>query len=369
MSVRRTSKPTGRPFAGLLGLATLLSLASCQKNLTVLVGPEAAPLMAAIADAAARTQGLGKVKVELEAAKAPAGPVLRLTSTPGWNLPAGSAPAVSFPRDWDPSYSIPPSLAVLGQGKDRSWSSVPLLFDVWGQTSFTGGGRLPAPPDEWRELVKRAASGSLSVAGSRPSFRQAAFLFEVFPDQTADREATAWFTQAPSGWKAPSAVLPSLVADRAWAPNSWFFTREDQAMSYKAGRPTVFLETYRDYEGANPPGVRRFAPISRRQGSGYAMAGTVLFLEFRGSDRRLEQALRLARALAGPDFQKRAGLEGQWLAANQSAPGLDGTGDMVRRAARAAERFFPLTDRLPEPLAEGNLWVEVQLSADRAPRK
>jgi hypothetical protein len=353
----------------LLILAAFSILASCQKPLTVLLGPEAAPLKAAIEETAAGTQGLGKVMVEVEGAKAPAGSMLRLSSTPGWNLPSGSEPAVSFPSDWDPSYRPPPAFAVLGQGKDHSWSSVPLLYDVWGHTTFAANPSAPTPAGEWKGLLKRAAPASLSVAGIRPSFRQAAYLFGIFPDLPSEREAASWFVQAPSGWKAPGAVLPALVADRAWIPNSWFFSREDQAMSYKTGKPIVFFETYRDYERANPRGVRRFVPLTIRKGQSYAMAGTVLFLEFRGNKNQLGPALKLMRSLARPEFQKRAGMDGKWLSADQSAPELDGVGAMVRRMSRGASRFFPVTDRLPAPLVEGSLWVEVQLSVDRAPRK
>jgi hypothetical protein len=131
----------------------------------------------------------------------------------------------------------------------------------------------------------------------------------------------------------------------------------------------AFLETYRDFERANPPGVRRFAPLTALQGKSLAMSGTVVFLEFRGGKNGLVSALKLMRSLAGPDFQKRAGIEGKWLAVNQSAPELDEIGVMVRRTTREAGRFFPVTDRLPEPLTEGNLWLDVQLSVDRAPRK
>jgi hypothetical protein len=351
-----------------LVLTALAILASCQKPLTVLLGPEAVPLKAAIMEAAARTPGLGKVRVEAEGARAPAGPALRLSSTPGWNLPSGSEPLISFPSDWDSSFQPPPVFAVLGQGKDRSWSSVPLLYDVWGQTTFPASPSAQTLPGEWKGLLKRAAPASLSVAGIRPSFRQAAYLFGIFPNLPSQGEAAAWFAQAPSGWKAPGTVLQALVADRVWVPNAWFFSREDQAMSYKAGKPVVFFESYRDYELANPPGVRRFVPLSIREGQHYAMAGTVLFLEFRGNKSGLAPALRLTRSLAGPDFQRQAGTNGKWLSTNQSAPELDGVGAMVRTMSRGAARFFPVTDRLPAPLVEGNLWTDVQLAVDRAPR-
>jgi hypothetical protein len=57
------------------------------------------------------------------------------------------------------------------------------------------------------------------------------------------------------------------------------------------------------------------------------------------------------------------------LAANSSAPELDGTGAAVRNLVRQAEFFYPLTDRLPDPLVENDLTVDVQLAIDEAPKK
>ena len=369
MSARVKMTTARRVVTPVLVLAAFSMLASCQKPLTVLLGPEAAPLKAAIEETAAGTPGLGKVSVEVEGAKAPSGAALRLTSTPGWNLPSGSEPAVSFPSDWDSSYRPVPSIAILGQGKDRSWSSVPLMYDVWGHTTFAANPSALTPTGDWKGLLKRAAPASLLVAGIRPSFRQAAYLFGIFPGLSSDPEAASWFAQTPAGWKAPPAVFSALVANRVWIPNSWFFSREDQALSYKTGKQIVFFETYRDYERAQAPGVRRFVPLSVRDGQGYAMAGTVLFLELRGNKSGLGPALKLMKSLVSPDFQKRAVMDGKWLSTDQSAPELDGVGAMVRTMSRGASRFFPVTDSLPDPLVEGSLWVEVQLSVDRAPRK
>ncbi|HTP58215.1 MAG TPA: hypothetical protein VMM82_04810 [Spirochaetia bacterium] len=352
-----------------LVLAPFLALASCQQPVTVLLSPEAAALRADVQSAVTGAPGLGKVTVTLESATAPSGPLLRLTSTPGWNLPSGLGPAVPIPAGWDPSYQPLPAFAALGQAKDLSWSSIPLLYDVWGLTTFAAKAKSQAIHGDWKELLNRAALRSLSVAGSRPSFRQAAYLFAVFPDVPGRGEAAAWFPQTAQGWKAPAIVLPALVVNRAWLANSWFFTQDDQAVSYKPGRPIVFLETYRNFEQANPPGVRRFVPLTVRQGTTVAMAGTVLFLEYRGSKGGLDAALKVARSLAGMAFQREAGAHGKWLSVDQSAPELDVVGAMVRRMSSGAARFFPVSDRLPDTLVEGNLWAEVQLAVDRAPRK
>jgi len=346
-------------------LAAVAILISCQAPPTVLLAPEAAGLEPAVRGALPRG-----AKVEVEGRGKAGRNVIRLSSTPGWNLPAGLGPDVPLPADWNPSYTLPPSLAALGRKADGSWSSVPVLYDVWGETSFAATSpSAPPPPGDWSSLLKGAARDALVVAGARPSFRQTAFLFQLFPDLPASREAIAWFAQTPAGWRSPGSVFPALVAHRAWQPNTWFFSRADQTVAYRSGRPTVFLETYRDYESTNAPGRRRFVPLAAKGPGGYAMAGTVLFLEYRGDARSLDRALPLMKRLTGPGFARQAGLGGTWLAAGQAAEELDGVGAMVRRRVGACGRFLPVTDRLPDPLVEGSLWVEVQLAVDSAPRK
>jgi hypothetical protein len=348
-----------------LGLLAALWLASCQPPPTVLLAPEAAGLESAVRSALPRG-----TRVEVEGRGVVGRNVIRLSSTPGWNLPAGVGADVPLPADWNPSYSLPPSLAALGRNADGSWSSVPVLYDVWGETGFAAKSSFAPPlPGDWSSLLKGAARDALVVAGSRPSFRQTAYLFQLFPDLPESRGALAWFAQTPAGWRSPGSVFPALTANRAWQPNTWFFSRADQRVAYKSGRPTVFLETYRDFESTNAPGRRSFVPLAANSPGGYAMAGTVLFLEYRGDARTLDRALRLMKSLAGPGFARLAGMDGKWLAADQAAEELDGVGAMVRRRVGGAERFFPVTDRLPDPLVEGNLWVEVQLAVDRTPRK
>ncbi|MDA8424954.1 MAG: hypothetical protein M0Z80_02355 [Treponema sp.] len=336
---------------------------SCQAPPAVLLAPEAAGLESAVRGVLPRG-----TKVEVEGRGGVDRNVIRLSSTPGWNLPSGVGADVPLPADWNPSYTLPPSLAALGRKADGSWSSVPVLYDVWGETSFAAPSPSAPPPGDWSALLKGAARDTLVAAGARPSFRQAAFLFQVFPDLPESSEALAWFDQTPLGWRAPGAVFPAVIANRAWRPNTWFFSRADQAAAYKPGRPTVFLETYRDYESTNAPGLRRFAPLVANSPGGYALAGTVLFLEYRGDARSLDRALPLMKSLTGPGFARKAGLGGKWLAADRAAEELDGVGAMLRRRVGASVRFLPVTDRLPDPLVEGSLWVEVQLAVDRAPR-
>jgi hypothetical protein len=115
--------------------------------------------------------------------------------------------------------------------------------------------------------------------------------------------------------------------------------------------------------------MRRFVPLSVRRGQTYAMAGLVLFAEFRGSRGALKRAARILKSLSEPLFQREASVSGKWLALSGEAPELDADGAAARRLVRGCDRFFPLTDRLPDPLVESSLFVDIQLALERVPRK
>ena len=140
-------------------------------------------------------------------------------------------------------------------------------------------------------------------------------------------------------------------------------------MAYKPGGALSFLESYRDFEGANPSGTRRFAPLTLAHGRSYAMAGIVLFAEFRGDSRASKSAGKIVAALDSQGFLKAAGMSGKWLAADRAAPEIDSAGALARKMVEGADRFFPVSDRLPDPLVEGSLLVEIQLALGRASGK
>lgn len=364
---RKTALSCLSKLALACGLA--LSLASCARPTTVLLCPEAMPLKAVVEAAIARTPGIGKVTVSAEGSVAASGRVVRITTTPGWNLSAGLAPASAIHGPWLDSYSIPQSLAALGQrGKEGYWTSLPILYDVWGQTVFLEKGKSP-PLGDWKELVGRAAPGSLSVAGSRPSFRQAAYILELYPELPALSEAAAWFSLGLGQAKAPAQVMPAIIQEKSWLKDTWAFARGDQLGSYRGNRHLVFLETYRDMEAMNPPDPRQFTPLSATPaGRVSSMTGIVLFLEYHGPASDLASVSKLLEALSSDDFQRQAGIAGKWLAASRTAPEIDGTGAMVRILVARSARFFPVTDSLRSPLSADSLWCELQV-ANASPKK
>jgi hypothetical protein len=362
MTMKRMSIPA-------LGLAALLA-ASCQPRV-ILTVPREAPELLPIAKAAlAGHRGWGTVQAESEAVPKRA-LVVRLTTTPGLKLPGAALPLAEIPDDWraGSDYALVGSLSRTGMGKDGKWRAIPLFFDAWGQTRFVAeGAKAPAPPD-WDRLLARSVDKSLVMAGSRPSFRQWALLASASREKAGEGASASWLGLPSGPWRGELSALASLKHKSCWANNAWDFARPDFLQAYKGGSSLVFLETFRDFEGANVSGVRRFFPLQKEGPSGTALGGIVIFAELRGPADRWKAALPLLRYLASSGFQREVGSKTQWLAANYSAPELDGTGAAVRTLVRQAEAFYPLTDRLPDPLIEGNLPVDAQLAIDQAPRE
>jgi hypothetical protein len=358
-----------RPLVGAgLGVLAGLLLASCAP--AVLLSPEAAALRPAVE--AAVPKGT-RVLVEGQGAASKAAPrnVVWISSTPGWNLPAGIGRAEALPADWagKARYSIPAVLEVLGRRADGSWIAVPLLYDLVGKTVFAADAKGPPPSGDWEALFAKADRQSIDVAGSRPSFRQASYFFESRAAFSGASEAGLWFSQPASGRPDPSSALSPVVSSRALLPDAWSYARADVLSQYKPGSRMVFLEAFRDYELSNPPGYRRFAALSVGRDGSLAVAGIALFAEFRGDRRAAKAASRIVASLAAPGFQKAAGLSGKWLAANREAPEIDLEGAQARRLVERAARFFPLTDRLPEPPVEGCLLESIQFASRGASLK
>jgi len=349
----------------LLGVG--LSLTSCSPPIRILVSPEVSDLRSLLKQSlAGGTENT--VEVLTEEGTSPDANVLRVTTTPGWNLPGGSEPARALPADADSSSAFPimGSLGALGKTASGEWTAIPLLFDLQGVTVFVAKPEIPgAPQIRWSDLL--APGKTLVLAGSKPSHRQLAYflpLTTLFAGSASPGSAETWFNQNVAD-RGRLEALGTLIKAKLWGPDTWFWSRADLLVSYKPGSNLTFLESYRDYELTNPGGIRRFSPlISEANDGSYAVAGTVVFLEYRGRDPA--QAMKLIGAIVGSDFVKRSGMTGKWLAASFNAPEVDGEGAHARQLVQRASRFFPVTDRLPSPLVEGNLPTEIQLIVDRS---
>jgi hypothetical protein len=324
-------------------------LVGCQAPLVVLVSPDVTDLVPSIT-AAVKTSGV-EATVVTETNRWPSGAEgLRVTTTPGWNLPAEAPPAAPavLPKDFDSTYQTAPALAALAGGPG-SVSAIPLFFDVWGTTTFA-----PNPKAKVLPAIRHWQAG-----GSRPGFRQAAvFLWGAAPPSAP---AAQWFSSP-----APPALAKAVAAVAGkpeWVPNNWRFSQADLLGAYRPEAPLVFYETYRDYEKQRVTAARRFQPLT--MGTPRVVAGIVVFTELRGHEPARWQAL--LGVLASATFQKTVGLTQPWLPANLQAPDIDSEGAAARNVVKMAARFFPTSDRLPDPMTARDLPTSIQLAFDQLP--
>lgn len=357
---RRAPSPR-RAILGLLALA----LAACQRPPAITLASEAAGLRGALQAALSGDAAFKAVKILDEGLAMPSRGSLRLSSAPGWALPKGAPPAAPFPKGWDKgvAYSPPAALAALGLREDGSWSCIPMLYDVWGATVFVNAAAAPLPP--LGQLISEAPASSIAMAGGRPSARQALYYLGLPPGPLTAAEVESWFGRPATEMKPFSAFQ-----EKSWLHDSWAFSQPDLSRLYKDGSKIIFLESYRDYEAWNAPSYRTFRLLASPVDSvRKAYAGTVLFLEYRGAPKGVAAALPLVRYLVASSFAKEAGIAEHWLAADQRAPELDSVGELARRLVASAPRFYPVTDRLPNPMVGGSLLVEIMRAVDQAPKK
>ncbi|HUX40229.1 MAG TPA: hypothetical protein VMV83_03590 [Rectinemataceae bacterium] len=354
-------------------IAIPLLLSSCAPPLTFMVSPEAAQVASLVEQAAKGTKGLEGLVFLPDTGPWPSkGLVARLTSTPRWNLPA-AVPAVSpiSASALPPAYAPLPVFAALGRSSDGSWSALPLFFDAVGfEAYYPAGSAVPPDLPNWDQIGDKRWEGQLALPGGLPSCRQAVFFLGESSLKSPILDAGNWFSQFDADWRAGLARVPEWTTSTAWAPSTWTFTPGDLAVWQKPGSPYVFGTSYRSFEISRGGDPRRFAPWLRRYESGQtALAGTVLFLEVYDGGKAPKQLEPLLRLLCSPDFQKQVGVRLKWMAVSQSTAEIDGDSAVVRDAARAAFRFFPLADRLPQSIPSNNLMGEIQAAFNYAKKR
>jgi len=148
--------------------------------------------------------------------------------------------------------------------------------------------------------------------------------------------------------------LPSTLGQNGWAADAWSYTRADQQNLYRPGSPTKVIETYRDYELNTTTGFRKFAAlIGSASSGGTALAGPVVFVEYRGTNPN--DAAPLLKKLAAVDLNSQ-----HWLSSNLNALEVDPLGSQLRYLVAQAQRFVPVSDALPATLSEESLMGQIQ---------
>jgi hypothetical protein len=345
----------------------LFFLSSCAPRLTLLFSPEAQGVGSLLAQKARTTPDLGTLVVSPDTAWPKDGLVVRLTSTPNWNLPHGAPHTLPLNSTDLPKNFVPvASLATLGQNKNGTWAVLPVFFDALGVMAYTVNGS-PTVLPQWGDLDKKMWKNRLMFAGRSPLIRQGIFFLET-PLSTTP-EAKHWFTQSPDPWKTALSAVPTWILAPAWAPSTWQFATADVKFWQKPKTPYVFATTYRQFELTQQPGIARFSAWQVKRKEQTWMTGPVLFLEIYASASANKEIKALVALITSPGFQAEVGSQEKWLAVNLLAPEIDNSSAQVRTLARNATDFIPITDRVPDPLPDKNLMSSLQIAIDYAKKR
>lgn len=310
----------------LSALVVLVALTGCQAPVTVLVAPEAAALRPWLDKNLARVEaqsGLRFLVVDESAAPADLGPVVLRIGTDNPGLAALDQRGAVDLRGLAGPYNLPPALV-------RQDRSLPLFWDLPGLTVF--GPEAPAGSEpgvrSWQEpLAGWTRARTVVTAGAEAEIRLTAWLGAAggdggLPSEAQYRAYTAWLGQP------------------FWLRDTWRFQRADYALSYQGGRGAAFLETFRAFFKANPPGFRRFFPLQGRGPSGApVLTGTVLSLQAWGGEAARTAAGAWAGVLLARSTQEEFSRASGWMPASLHAAVLETASAQARQLLLAAGSF------------------------------
>lgn len=307
-----------RPYLLLVALV----LASCQAPVTLYLAPEVEGLKTVVeAHRTAIEQRVGR-SFAVVTGVPPLGTNAPRLVVSAWD--AGQAPPtgeVPFALGPEAGYATAAVLTKTYRSPDGRWRQLPLFLDVPGVTEFsTVGGA--ASPLGWDH---RPAT-PVVLAGSSELTRRQVWL------GTPTAEA---FQQ----W----------VARGHWAADTWRFQRADVVGRYRPASGTVFLEGFRDYFGANPPGFRIFHPLVSKDDFP-RVVGRLVTLGAWGSPDLAPSAAAWGRLLASPEVQQDWGRTTGWMALSLGTPVLDPASAMVRDLLVRATAFAATSSVTSEDL-------------------
>jgi hypothetical protein len=308
----------------LLTLA-VFALAGCQAPVVILLAPEARDLLpgiqAALPAVESRTGLKFRLADSLEGAPTPSDVVYLSAESP---MPDALVALTSVQPQWPSGFSGAPVLAPRGP-------ALVLFWDLPGVTVFSQELPRQAPdgPQPWSEpgrgwpAVKR-----LVIAGAEPELRWAAWLGQSGSTGTLP---TNQLFQGFSDW----------LGKTWWVPDAWRLTRADAAQSYAGGKGLAFVETFRDFYRANPPGFRRFFPLVGGPSERPELSGSALTVEAKGGAAARQALEAWLPVLTAPTFQREFSQKTGWMPANLAAPVLETASAEARKLLLRAASFTP----------------------------
>jgi hypothetical protein len=272
--------------------------------------------------------------------------------------PAATPVLDSLDADFGEKSGLATGLAIerWARGSDRSWSCIPLLWDVWGVSHPAG--RLPGAGSalEWSTLGKvPGITGALVTAGASPAGRQALMAYLAAQDGlTAELRSLQAGHAGESTAGARSLFSAWVTADRGalFYPDTLRFAEADvENLAHgSGGGGLVLLESYRAAFSLPGSAARAFTALPSALGSGkYALVGTILAAWVTGPKADTASAEGFLGSLLTPETQKALSIETGLMPVNFHAPVLEGTNAAIVALALRAEAVLGVN---PEPREE-----------------
>ena len=329
----------------LLLLLLLLLFASCAPRITVLVSPEATEVGQLLQVQAKGVPGLENLVIQPDSAwpqPAQAGAVVRLTSTPSWNLPAG-APVSQLISD----KFIPSSFRPLGgllseaQNSPEGWKYLPLFYDPVGVSRSFQNEKPPHLP-EWSQITASTWKNLITLPGREPLYRQAVFFLA---NSGLTSSSPAWFLTPTSEWQKALQDVSSWLDAPCWISSSWQFAPADLIPWHQPNSPRVFVTTYRSFVQHRTDFPQNFrlwiAPAPA------PVVAEVISLES-FTPLNQEKALKpLLGLVLSPAFENLTGMKTHWIPTDQNTYEIDNTTAEIRPVVSQAPRWAMISNRLP----------------------
>ncbi len=326
-------------------LPLLLLLASCAPRITVLVSPEATEVGQLLQTQAKGVHGLENLVFQPDSSwpqSSQAGAVVRLTSTPSWNLPQGAPTSQLISDKFIPGSFRPlGGLLVEAQNSPEGWKYLPLFYDPVGVSRSFQNEKPPQLP-AWSQVKSPAWKNLITLPGREPLYQQAVF-FLANPKLTST--APAWFLTPTSAWQTALQGVKTWLNAPCWIASSWQFAPADLVPWRQPNSPRVFVTTYRSFVRHRTDFPQNFrlwiAPAPA------PVVAEVISLESFTPLNQEKSLKPLLTLLLSPAFENLAGMKTHWIPTDQNTYEIDNITAEIRSVASQAPRWAMISNRLP----------------------
>ncbi|NNM53793.1 MAG: hypothetical protein HKM05_03620 [Spirochaetales bacterium] len=323
----------------------LLLLASCAPRITVLVSPEATEVGQLLQVQAKGVHGLENLVFQPDSSwpqSSQAGAVVRLTSTPAWNLPQGAPASHLISEKFIPGGFRPfGGLISQAQNSAKGWKYLPLFYDPVGVSRSFQNEKSPQLP-AWSQVKSPRWKNLITLPGREPLYQQAVF-FLANPKLTS--AAPEWFLTPTATWQTAIKGVSAWLNAPCWISSSWQFASSDLVPWRQPNSPRVFVTTYRSFVQHRTDFPQNFrlwiAPAPA------PVVAEVLSLESFTPLTQEKNLKPLLSLLLSPAFENLTGMKTHWIPTDQNTYEIDNITAELRSVVSQAPRWAMISNRLP----------------------